>query len=74
MSRPRARKLPRAVVKILPFCGTILWPLPGEIEPVEIAHPPVKPGARRRIPQDAPKDEITAPKPKAPDFRWLPQG
>jgi len=70
----RKRKLPRAVQKILPFKRTILWPLPGEIEPISIAHPPVKPGARRRTPQDVPTEEITEPKPKAPDFNWLPQG
>ena len=69
----RKQKLPRAVAKILPFCGTILWPLPGEIEPISIAHPPVKPGARRRTPQGGPQDEAVGQKPKAPDFSWLPQ-
>ena len=70
----RKRKIPRAAEKILPFRGTIIWPLPDGLEPLERLHPPIKARPGRRFPQDAAKVQPAEPKPKPPEFRWLPQG
>lgn len=42
------RKIPRAAAKLLPFKGLVIWPLPGEIKPLEFMHPPINARGDRR--------------------------
>jgi hypothetical protein len=52
-------KIPREAAKLLPFRGTIVWPLPGTTEWMSFSHPPINArGDRRKSPESVQEKPI----------------